>query len=250
VLTIGEALSEARKKKDVSLKDAEKEIKIRAKYLEALEQNKFELIPGDAYVKIFIREYAHFLNIDPDTLVLEYREKYESRPQYENLAPINLNEPRRPYAKILFSSFLIILFVAGGFFVWRISAIDGRAEKALIKKDKQPAKTESGKESIEEGDAPRSKELEQVNVAPAEAPKELTVKVKIVGEEGSWIKSEVDGERVFEGTVAPGQVKEWSGKEKIVLIVGNPSGVRIEKNGIKINDMGDATEPVTKVFTP
>jgi cytoskeleton protein RodZ len=61
------------------LVDVENVTKIRSKYLEALEENDFEVLPGSTVVKGFLRSYAVFLKIDPELLLYEYRSLYESR---------------------------------------------------------------------------------------------------------------------------------------------------------------------------
>ncbi len=248
-MSIGDTLTEARKKKGQSLKDVEKETKIRAKYLEALEQNKFDLIPGDAYVKIFIREYAHFLNIDPDPLVSEYKEKYESAPQYEKLTPVNVGTPKKPYRKVFFGFFIIMLFLAGGFFIWRTGLLKSQAEKALVTKKVKPVETKPKRESHQEV-VPEKKQSENVSLPPPPPSPKLTVKVTAVGQEESWIKAEVDGQTVFEDAISAGQVKEWSAQNTIVLNIGNPTAVQVEKNGVLDSEISKARKPITKAFTP
>jgi cytoskeletal protein RodZ len=56
----------------VSLADAERAIKVRAKYLEALENDEFGALPGDAYAKGFLRNYADWLGLDAKELLRQY----------------------------------------------------------------------------------------------------------------------------------------------------------------------------------
>jgi cytoskeletal protein RodZ len=76
---IGNTLREARIRRGLTLADVETVTKIRSKYLEALEENDFEVLPGATVVKGFLRSYAVFLKIDPELLLAEYRSQYESR---------------------------------------------------------------------------------------------------------------------------------------------------------------------------
>lgn len=75
---IGNSLREARIRKGLSIKDVGAVTKIRSKYLEALEEDDFEVLPGSTYVKAFLRTYAAFLKLDADAVVDEYRRSYES----------------------------------------------------------------------------------------------------------------------------------------------------------------------------
>jgi hypothetical protein len=68
---IGSTLRETRLRLGLSLTDAQKATKIRARYLEALEQEHFDLLPGAAYARGFLRSYAYLLGLDPDPLLDE-----------------------------------------------------------------------------------------------------------------------------------------------------------------------------------
>ncbi len=57
--------------------------KIRAKYLRALENEEFGMLPGPTFVKTFLRTYAEVLGLDPHLLVEEYRADYEPRDEIE-----------------------------------------------------------------------------------------------------------------------------------------------------------------------
>lgn len=72
-MKIGEILRTERESRGLSLIDVEEETKIRAKYLQALEEENYDEIPGEAYCMGFLRNYARFLEIDPDPLIYQYR---------------------------------------------------------------------------------------------------------------------------------------------------------------------------------
>jgi len=74
-LTLGEKLRRARKRKGVDLIEAELDTKIRAKYLEALENEDFDLLPNDVYVKGFLTTYAQYLGLPPEKIVKLYRQQ-------------------------------------------------------------------------------------------------------------------------------------------------------------------------------
>ena len=70
---VGQSLREARVGRGIELSEAEQETKIRAKYLRAMEDERWELLPGEPYTRGFLVSYAEFLGLDPDPLVAEYR---------------------------------------------------------------------------------------------------------------------------------------------------------------------------------
>ena len=60
----------------IDISEVESETKIRAKYLRALENEEYNLLPGPAYVKSFLRTYAEFLNLDSRELVNAYKAQH------------------------------------------------------------------------------------------------------------------------------------------------------------------------------
>ncbi len=70
---IGETLRERRMALKIDVHEVEEATKIRAKYLRALENEEYNLLPGSAYAKSFLRTYADFLELDSRALVDEYR---------------------------------------------------------------------------------------------------------------------------------------------------------------------------------
>src|SRR4051795_11814855 len=83
--TIGDSLREARMREHLDIADVEAKTKIRAKYLRALENEEFAMLPGPTFVKTFLRTYAEALGLDPQVLVEEYRATYEPREEAEHL---------------------------------------------------------------------------------------------------------------------------------------------------------------------
>ena len=78
----------------IDIADVESATKIRAKYLRALENEEFGLLPGNTFVKTFLRTYAEYLGLDPQLLLEEYRAGYEPRDQAE-LQPYSVATRRR-----------------------------------------------------------------------------------------------------------------------------------------------------------
>src|SRR2546422_372213 len=80
---IGERLREARMRQGLDITEVEVATKIRAKYLRALENDEFSMLPGKTYVKSFLRTYAEYLGLDAHLLVEEYRAQHEPRGEGE-----------------------------------------------------------------------------------------------------------------------------------------------------------------------
>ncbi|UOQ85639.1 helix-turn-helix domain-containing protein [Gracilibacillus salinarum] len=70
---IGERLKEERERQKMTLQDVQTMTKIQVRYLDAIEQERFNVMPGSFYVRAFIKEYATILGLNPDELMEEYK---------------------------------------------------------------------------------------------------------------------------------------------------------------------------------
>jgi cytoskeleton protein RodZ len=84
---IGETLREARMRSRIDISEVEARTKIRAKYLRALENEEWDLLPGPVYVKSFLRTYGDYLGLDSRMLIDDFKRRYE-RPSDHELRPI------------------------------------------------------------------------------------------------------------------------------------------------------------------
>jgi cytoskeletal protein RodZ len=85
---IGATLREARMRAKIDVSEVEAATKIRAKYLRALENEEWSLLPGPTFVKSFLRTYADHLGVDSKLILEEYRLRYESPAPGEVPPPI------------------------------------------------------------------------------------------------------------------------------------------------------------------
>jgi cytoskeletal protein RodZ len=119
---IGTTLREARIRARIDISEVEARTKIRAKYLRAIENEEWDLLPGPVYVKSFLRTYGDFLGVDSRLLVDEYKRRYE-RPADQDLRPITPlgrereRRRRRPRLGPLGVVVLALLAVAAALFV-------------------------------------------------------------------------------------------------------------------------------------
>ncbi len=91
---IGATLRETRMRARIDVSEIEAKTKIRAKYLRALENEEWDLLPGPAYVRSFLRTYAQALGLDSKALLEEYRREYE-RPRDGDVAPMGAARRQR-----------------------------------------------------------------------------------------------------------------------------------------------------------
>jgi cytoskeleton protein RodZ len=80
---IGARLREARMSANIDINEVEARTKIRAKYLRAMENEEWDLLPGEVYVRSFLRTYGDFLGLDSRALVDDFRRGYENPSEHE-----------------------------------------------------------------------------------------------------------------------------------------------------------------------
>ncbi len=115
--SLGEELLVARERKGVDLYRAERDTKIRARYLAALERGDYGQLPGTVYTKGFLRNYALYLGLDPEDVLMHYRQEYESAMPSEpvTIVPRALEAPSRglTFSRGVLVAALLSLVVVG-----------------------------------------------------------------------------------------------------------------------------------------
>jgi cytoskeleton protein RodZ len=133
-LQIGEVLQSTRSRLGLDIVAVERATKIRTKYLRALENEEWDVLPGPTYAKGFLRTYGGYLGLDTDALVDEYRRAVERSPAVEE--PYLFSEPllerrrrpveppRRSWAQALAVLGILVLAAAVVFAVVRVDPLN------------------------------------------------------------------------------------------------------------------------------
>ena len=105
-VTVGECLKKKREEKGISIKEINEKLKIKMSYLEDLEENNYDKLPPDVYVKGFIRSYAQFVGFNAQKMVDLYSKEKLINDKIENK-----KNPKRKInkgRKFLISNYIII----------------------------------------------------------------------------------------------------------------------------------------------
>jgi cytoskeleton protein RodZ len=129
VFEIGSSLRAAREHQNLELGDVERATHIRARYLLALEEERWDIVPGTAYVKGFLRTYADFLGLDGPQFVAEFSERFAPAEEFEPPALVRVRRRRR-FLKPSRAPVAILLAVALGLFSWRLAGSGGGGKTA------------------------------------------------------------------------------------------------------------------------
>lgn len=221
---IGNTLREARVRRMVTLQQAEQDTKIRVKYIQAMENEDFEIMPGATYVKGFLRTYASYLELDPDVIVGEYQSrgfvKTEQPEPFGGSSTIGLPRRHRGRNTVLFVAVLCLL-VLGVFYVLGLNG--GQHSDSPT--------TEPGALGIASPSASA-----KPSPTPSRTAAVVSDQLRVTATADSWIevrKSGSTGKVLFSGTLRDGQSKVFVA-DVIWLRLGSPSGVRLRVEGKRV----------------
>jgi cytoskeleton protein RodZ len=212
MLEIGESLREARSRRGLDFPEAEAATLIRARYLEALEREQFDLLPSGAYRRSFLREYADFLGLDGDLLVEEYQL------QFEALEPEPEPPSRRlpswledlPMGRSLLIAGVVAVF---GVAVWQLGSTGGHAPATPLAQGPAPPQRHTATTP-----APTPPPHRTVHKTPA-------VLVLTAARGSCWLLVRIGsstGQSVYERTLQPGQTVKFGLGKTLWIRLGAP----------------------------
>jgi cytoskeletal protein RodZ len=222
VFEIGNSLREARLRQDLDFPELEHETKIRGKYLRALEDERFELLPSHTYIKGFLRSYADALGLDGQLYVDEYNSRFvigeDDVPLRTRRVPAarSRKRERRESSMVLLALTLIGVFTALVIAAWRFGGADDPAVRGL-----QPNVPTAG------------------TPAPAAEPTPAgTATLELVSRRGgSFVVvrrgSQAAKKPIYEGTIERNQKQRFTGTV-LWLHVRTPKNVIAKLNGNRI----------------
>jgi len=248
---LGDILREEREKQNLTVKDVEMGTSIRALYISAIEESKYDVLPGEVYLKGFIKTYADFLNLDGSEMVDLYKKQQaDLKKDYDIPVEEIVNEvkcEKQPVQKsdILekpkFKKYLLIgftsLVVIGGIAYLGFGLDSEQVDKKLPPVEKQVSvKPGKATETVEKAENNNIKQVKGVSI---------TAKYN----NDCWTQIEADNKTIYEGTAKNGDVLSWQADNTIVVKVGNAGAVEINHNGKNIGKLGSSGDVVTKKFT-
>ena len=250
---VGDILRAAREKKGFTYKDVENETSIRALYIESIEKGDYAALPGEVYVKGFIRNYATLLELDADTLLKQYYDETHTAPPVSPGAGAGTAEPaaaepspeppfqsgmdfherveksHRSQNVLVVVGVILLAIVGSIYYFFGSDDASGTAKPGTTQSQSkpQPAAAEESKPT-----------------APVDG-----VEVAAKFSARCWTQVTADGKTVYEGTAEKGQTFTWKGKERVVVTAGNAGAVELTWNGKSQGKLGKEGDVIEKRFT-
>ena len=209
----------------IEIGEAEQGTKVRSKYLRALEDERFELLPGHTYVKGFLRSYADYLGLDGQLYVDEYNSRFVTG---EDEQPLHAR--RRPPTRLdrrLDSRVVLVTLAA----IARVTALVIAAGNST---PKQPAipnlKTPTTAERLQP-----ARERRKPAVAPAAKRRPVNARLVVVAPRGDcWVEVRIgsaSGKRVYSQTLVAGRQAGPFVHRRLWVSFGAPGNVDVTVNG-------------------
>jgi cytoskeleton protein RodZ len=269
-LEIGQQLKKRREVLSLTYEEVERQTRVRAVFLKALEDGSLEDMPSPVQTRGILANYAVFLDLDAETILLrfadglqaQYREKRSSQSSHSR-ARMTVNTSLPPLRSFIASD----LFFGGGMAIMLLLfAIWGIGRVLTVRSTLNPQATSPSISDVLAGTALATLPQE-VTLIPAQDTSQastplatqtfevvtlgpdVNVQVNITSNEHTFMRVIVDGKVQFDGRTDPGSDYPYQAKDQIEILVGNAAGLRVTYNGRDLGLMGNFGEVIDRVYT-
>jgi hypothetical protein len=227
MFAIGDSLREARTRRGLSAADVQKGIRIRERYLTALEEEHWDLLPGEAYTKGFLRTYAEFLGLDGNLYIDEYNTRISHADEDRPIVPQSLVAARRTRRGLLRTLMILLVVgaIVGGFAALGMGGGGSPTREATGKTPKAPALKHAVKATPALASKPSA-----ASVTPAARTK--TVISTTRGR--CWLSIRTGGPKgpvVYEGVLEQGKSLHFALGRSLWVRMGRPDSVDVSVGG-------------------
>jgi cytoskeleton protein RodZ len=265
---IGRELRQRRDLLSLSLDEVEQHIHVREPFLRTMEAGDFDQLPSSVQTRGMLNNYATFLDLDVDGLLLMYAEALqkqllerhpEQREKRKSEMPVI--RPGMAFLRSFVASDLIfgVGMVIGlvAFAIWAAAQVS--YSQAQV--DARPSPPSISDVLMASPDAPEVVDVtstplpqavpvgtQDVQEAPVVNPN-VNVFVNLAAAERTWVRVVVDGETKFEGRMLPGSAYQFEGEDQIQVLTGNAAALRVTYNQRDLGLLGSYGQVVDEVYT-
>jgi len=221
--TLGAYLKNARETRGLDLRDAAQQTRISLQYLKALEAEDFSKLPGEVFVKGFLKNYARFLKLDEAEVLKRYAELRS--PAVSSPQPTVVQEPVHTVAAAVKTPLEPFVWGAAILLAIVIFLFTGPTRKQHI--ETPPASSPVT--------ALTSTETGTVSPQPAKTEK---LYLEIIARENTWVLVRTDASPQKKVVLNKGESVIWSADERFLLTYGSPDAIRLLLNGNELTVEG------------
>ena len=220
-ISFGAWLRREREIREIPLNEIADVTKISIRYLEALEQDRFDVLPAPVFAKGFLREYARYVGLDPDDVINSYLSTQQEGENAEAEEEAPTPKGSGSSAVLMGGGIVALLAVVAAliFYSERFRGEDEQPPPAIAAPAIVPPAAE---EPAAEAQEP---------AAPVVTEPTVPLVVNLDFTEDCWVEAVVDGQRRLSELHVQGESLRIEAQREVSLTLGNPSGVRIESNG-------------------
>jgi cytoskeleton protein RodZ len=237
----GEHLRREREMRGVSLDEISAATRISTRFLEAIEKDQWDQLPGGVFNRGFIRSIARFLGLDEDSLVAEYAlgNSHGAQAHATATAATASRMPRnwRPAAT---AAVVVALILASGVFGWRRYGSEASAwirARYLAERERNHVATVEVGRPTQDPSAPNAGSATSSSPAAAgDAAQVLTLKLQ--ASKPADVKVSADGKIVFDGAVQPGDSREFGAQDDFEVSASESSALTLDLNGQSLPPIG------------
>lgn len=220
---IGDSLREARTRRGLSAADVHTGLRIRERYLTALEEERWDMLPGEAYTKGFLRTYAEFLGLNGNLYIDEYNARIAHGDE-EPLVPESLAPKRGPRSSVLRTllGILVLGAAVAGLAAWRLGGTSTPTRQ-----------TQSPVTPVSASAAPVPVVTKPKHAA-ASPPTKPAFAVLKATRGRSWLQARANGPNgtlLFQGFIDQGATKRFSLDHTVWVRLGRPDVVDLNVAG-------------------
>ena len=230
--TFGERLKREREMREVTLKEVTTATRIGPRFLEALENEEWDKLPGGIFNRGFVRSIARFLGLDEENLLAEY-DLAHGEPSVPVPQPYENKLPRPPiWVPILaVLAFLGVVggLIAGGIYGWRRYAAH-RAAKQSSSSALLPAQMQTGTARV----IPAAGSSSDSPTSSAAAPLDLAVSTSAA----TRLRIRADGALLLDAELRAGETRHFSASQQFEVTAADSSAVLLELNGRAMPPVG------------
>lgn len=277
MVEIGQRIRQQREILGLSLEDVQRHTHLRPHYLSALEEGDLDALPSPVQGRGMLKNYASFLGMDPEPLLLVFAESIQAQHAARQPEPTRPRPPEKttrqmsPLRRLLSGDLFItgaIILLLVVFISWGVFQI-ASARSARTPEPEPPSIADvlvpSPTVTVTQTPAPTTSSNGGVVIDPTLAvgtlqptvaislpeidPSQGSLQVYISARQRAWMRVTVDGEVMFEGQVLVGSVYPFSGFERVEVVTGNGGGLIVYFGEQNLGPMGVFGEVVDRIYT-